>query len=93
MASALDWTFRDRATGRITVAQVPNLPLTLFIALRIVESVGVHAGVAKSVVHWAGSAALAWWAVDEVVRGVNPFRRALGLGALGYLVWTLFTGT
>ena len=24
------------------------------------------------------TAALLWWAVDEIVRGVNPFRRLLG---------------
>jgi len=27
-----------------------------------------------------GVGALTWWAVDEVVRGVNPWRRILGLG-------------
>ena len=26
-----------------------------------------------------GLAALGWWAVDEVVRGVNPWRRLLGV--------------
>jgi hypothetical protein len=31
-------------------------------------------------------AALLWWAVDEVVRGVNPWRRMLGGGVL---VWQL----
>jgi hypothetical protein len=31
------------------------------------------------VIDWIGVAALAWWAVDEVLRGVNPWRRFLGL--------------
>lgn len=33
-----------------------------------------------------GMAALAIWAVDEIARGVNPFRRLLGCFVLGGLV-------
>jgi hypothetical protein len=33
-----------------------------------------------------GIAALAIWAVDEIARGVNPFRRLLGCFVLGGLV-------
>jgi hypothetical protein len=33
-----------------------------------------------------GVAALAIWAVDEIARGVNPFRRLLGGFVLGGLV-------
>jgi hypothetical protein len=33
-----------------------------------------------------GIAALAIWAVDEIARGVNPFRRLLGCYVLGGLV-------
>jgi hypothetical protein len=33
-----------------------------------------------------GTAALAIWAVDEIARGVNPFRRLLGCFVLGGLV-------
>jgi hypothetical protein len=32
--------------------------------------------------------ALIIWASDEVVRGVNPWRRALGAGALGIAAFT-----
>jgi hypothetical protein len=38
------------------------------------------------VLHWGGTAALTWWAVDEVIRGSSPFRRALGGLVLAYLV-------
>ena len=27
----IDWLFRNRHTGRITIAQVPNVPLGLFL--------------------------------------------------------------
>ena len=27
---------------------------------------------------WVSTGALAWWAADEVIRGVNPWRRVIG---------------
>jgi hypothetical protein len=33
--------------------------------------------------------ALGWWAVDEVLRGVNPWRRLLGTAVLAGLAWRL----
>ena len=78
MKRAIDWLFRDRQTGRIVVAQWPNIPLLIFLV----------ASVAKRLVHPRGGlgaawtvvvvASLLWWAVDEVLRGVNPFRRIVG---------------
>lgn len=82
----LDWFFRDRRTGQITVAQVPNLPLGIFlgtVALRWFVSPATTAG---TVTRWIGVAALSWWATDEVLRGVNPWRRLLGLGGLVFAV-------
>jgi hypothetical protein len=42
----------------------------------------------RTVVTVVGTAALLVWAIDEIVRGVNPWRRALGSGVL---VWQLLT--
>jgi hypothetical protein len=56
--------------------QRPNLPLLLFLVCRLVA--WPLSGRASDVSDWIGSAALAWWAVDELARGVNPFRRMLG---------------
>jgi hypothetical protein len=33
--------------------------------------------------------ALFFWAGDEVLRGVNPWRRCLGVAVLCYGLWTL----
>ncbi len=87
----ISWLFRNRETGAITVAQFPNLPLWIFIgaaAVRAVLSPGGDVGTAIDVV---ALAALAWWAVDELLRGVNPWRRFLGGGVLAYVVCGLVT--
>ena len=78
ISAAVDWFFRDPATNRITIAQFPNLPLGVFLV-----SVGVGWLIpASSKAHDAfgviGTAGLAWWSIDEMVRGVNPWRRVLG---------------
>ena len=73
----VDWLFRNRRTGRITIAQFPNTALWLFLvatALRWLFSTG-RPGATLTVL---ATAALIWWAVDELVRGVNPWRRLLG---------------
>ena len=75
-----DWLFRNRRSGQITVAQFPNIPLWLFlatVALRQVVATGTNA---HTIIDWTGLVALGWWSVDEVVRGVNPWRRILGAG-------------
>lgn len=84
---AIDWAFRDRATGRITIAQSPNPPLWLFLGLTALawlaewlagETFGPAAGWLRIAAHLA----LVWWAVDEFLRGVNPWRRFLGAATL-----------
>ena len=39
----------------------------------------------------AGSAALGWWAIDEVARGVNPWRRILGASGVVFVAYRLIT--
>lgn len=45
-----------------------------------------HVGLALRVV---ATVALSWWAVDEIVRGVNPWRRLLGTVVFAGLVVSL----
>lgn len=84
--TSADWWFRDRSTGRIVVAQVPNPPLWVFLATVAVRAVATADTPLDAGAAWVGTAALAWWAIDEVIRGVNPWRRALGVGGLAYVV-------
>ena len=78
LGRAFDWAFRNRITGRITVGQWPNAPLWLFIALSAAGWMFDPPGRIGLGVRIAALTSLAWWAVDEMVRGVNPWRRCLG---------------
>jgi hypothetical protein len=75
---AFDWLFRDRRTGRIVIAQLPNVPLALFLVAAAVRALVHPDGTAGTVVRVVAAVALLWWGGDEIARGVNPFRRALG---------------
>jgi hypothetical protein len=84
----IDWMFRSRTTGRITIAQIPNLSLALFLATSIATWLLEPAGAVNTGLLAVRICALIWWAVDELVRGVNPWRRILGGGVL---VWQLIS--
>jgi hypothetical protein len=74
----VDWLFRDRRTGGYTVAQVPNWPLGVWLVATVLRLLLHPTGTAGRVLDVVGTGALLVWAVDEVVRGVNPWRRILG---------------
>ena len=76
--SLVNWFFRDRATGKVTVAQFPNAPLWVFIILTAGRLIFHPAGLLPTVTSIVGAAALITWAVLEIGWGVNPFRRMLG---------------
>jgi hypothetical protein len=82
----INWLFRSHNTGKITVAQLPNVSLTLFVGFRIAQALVSPRSTAHDVLRWFAVAALAWWGLDELLRGVNPFRRILGAAALTSLI-------
>ena len=57
---------------------MPNLPLVLFLAAAAVRRFAEPDGTAGTLVTVVATVALLWWAADEILRGVNPFRRILG---------------
>ena len=85
----LDWMFRSRNTGRITLAQLPNWQLVVWLLASAVMWLGHPQGWARNVLVVLASAALVFWAGDEVLRGVNPFRRILGVAVLAWLALSL----
>jgi hypothetical protein len=86
VGSALNWLFRDRRTGRIVIAQFPNVPLMVWIVATALR--WLVRGATDRVLGVIATIALIIWAGDEVVRGVNPWRRLLGAGVLGIAAFT-----
>jgi len=86
------WWFRSRETGRITVAQFPNLSLGIYLVAWATRKVLDPTGALDTALGVIAGAALLWWALDEIIRGVNPFRRVLGAAVLGWMVAGWLTG-
>jgi len=73
------WVFRNRRTGHITVVQWPNISLSVFIIVLVVLHALRPMGGIETLARVLADVALFVWAIDELLRGVNPFRRTLGL--------------
>jgi hypothetical protein len=85
----VDWMLRDRRTGRIVIAQWPNTALAVWLGATLVGRVIEPTGGWGTALRAVATLALGWWAVDEIVRGVNPWRRLLGTVVLAGLAWSL----
>jgi hypothetical protein len=83
---AFDWCFRNRRTGAITIAQFPNLPLWIFLVTVALRRFVTETGAPRAFTDAIAVASLGWWAVDEMLRGVNPWRRALGVAGCGLAI-------
>jgi hypothetical protein len=77
---SLRWFFRNRETGDITVAQAPNIILWVVIAAGVLLWVLPATGTPALTLEFVFKGGLLVWAVDEIFRGVNPWRRCLWWG-------------
>ena len=85
----MNWLFRNRQTGEITVAQAPNAALIIFLVAALVQhAFNIHGTVGTGLAV-VSTGALAVWSADELMRGVNPFRRLLGAVVLAGIVASL----
>ncbi len=84
--STVDWLFRDRETGKVVIAQFPNVALWIFLATVVLRRLVAEDSSAFTWLRGVALAAFAWWALDEVIRGVNPWRRLLGLAGCAVVV-------
>ena len=91
MRAAFDWLFCNRHTGAITIGQLPNLPLAAYIVATLAGWLLKPRGDAGDALGVVATLALVWWALDEILRGVNPFRRLLGAVVLGGVVFRLLS--
>jgi hypothetical protein len=71
---------------RFVLVQLPNPPLIVGLAGGAIA--GATDGTVHDVAAIVGGAGLAIWALEELLQGVNWFRRLLGAAALAYLVAT-----
>jgi hypothetical protein len=79
---AVRWMLLNRKTGRLTVAQWPNISLSVFIVLTLLAHIFHPRGAVNDLIHVVADVALMVWAADELIRGVNPFRRILGFAVM-----------
>ncbi len=97
MRRAFDWFFRDRRTGAVVIGQWPNAPLWIFAAASALECLleAVMPGLPAPVfagLRVVALLSLSVWAIDEIARGVNPWRRCLGTAVLIGIVVSLGFG-
>lgn len=89
MLHLVHWFFRNRETGSITIAQAPNLVLWIVIVAASVRSIWPSAGTFSTALSVIVTGGLIVWAADEIMRGVNPWRRCLGTAVAAYCVATI----
>jgi hypothetical protein len=77
--------FRHRQSGQITLAQVPNLEQQVF-QLTTVIGAFLPKSRLRTALGVVAIGALTVWGFDELLRGVNPFRRLFGFAALVSIV-------
>lgn len=80
----VDKTFRDNE-GNIVLAQMPNLPLIVWIVTSLLTLV-FSSGKINILLDLVAYGSLFTWAWLELFQGVNYFRRALGLVVLVGLI-------
>jgi hypothetical protein len=83
-------TFKDKQ-GHIVMVQSPNLPLFGWILLELV-SLALRKGHTKTAFQSLATAFLFTWAYLEITRGVNYFRRFLGLVVIVMIILSYFMG-
>jgi hypothetical protein len=84
--STFDWAFRNRNTGKVTMAQFPNLCLGIFLITLLVTRYLPITDTSHTLLDGVVGLSLAWCAADEIIRGLNPWRRILGATFLAVLI-------
>lgn len=72
------WLFEDRTTGRLVIGQKPNLLMLVFLAAFGARWLLRPRGPKDQALRLVEGGSIALWSLDELIRGVNPFRRIGG---------------
>ena len=78
------WWFENRETGGITIAQFPNWPIWCIAVGWLIRLALADGSMPHDIVGWMIRGLWLIWAADELARGVNPWRRLLGVAVI---VW------
>ena len=70
----------------MAIAQFLNRALAVSLVCVAIRVIGRPSGTTGAAVEVIGTAALVVWAIDEIARGVNPWRRILGTVVLAVTV-------
>jgi len=85
------WWFENRTTGQLTIVQIPNWEIwaigAAWLIVRLTDGGSAVGRVADS----AGVGLWLVWGADEILRGVNPWRRLLGAAVIGWQLVGLIT--
>lgn len=82
------WRNKD---GKVVIMEWPNIPLIGWAAANFVSLVSPTRGLSKFT-WWIGFVFLVVWALLEIVRGVNYFRRGLGVVVLIFSIMSAIHG-
>lgn len=68
------------------------MALGVFLVASVLRRLLDPTGTADTLLRAAATGGLIWWAADELLRGVNPWRRILGGGVLAAQLLSLVAG-
>ncbi len=80
------WWFENRHTGRVTIAQIPNWPIWCIGVGWLARLALTDGSTAHDIVGWMIRGLWLTWGADELIRGVNPWRRLLGATVIAWQV-------
>lgn len=86
------WWFEIRETGEVTIAQFPNWPLWCIGGVWIARLLATTGSTLHDALGWAARGLWLVWGADELVRGVNPWRRVLGVGVIAWQAVSISAG-
>lgn len=85
------WWFENRLTGEITVAQFPNWPLWSIAGCWVARLLVADESTVHDALGWTIRGLWLFWGADEVIRGVNPWRRLLGTAVITWQIAAITT--
>lgn len=85
----INWLFITK-DGKVVIGQFPNIPIIIWLISLIINYL-VSNDKISLVISIVGTLSLVYWALLEITKGLNGFRRLLGLVILLYVISQIVT--